>query len=189
MPTTPHYISQSIHPIFLPWCAGRSKISCKSQPSASGEFLWPGGSTLAERFDKFTERAKTALTLAHEEAQRLNREYIGTEHLLLGLVGEGEGVAAKVLANMGVELWKVRSALELIIGRGDRPAAGDIGLTPGAKRVIEFAVDEARRLNHNHIGTEHILLGLVRDGEGIAAGVLDAFGVSLDKARAQVMLV
>jgi len=142
-----------------------------------------------DRFDKFTERARKVLTLAQEEAQRFNHNYIGTEHLLLGLVREGDGVAAKVLANMGVELNKVRSAVEFIIGRGDRVVMGEIGLTPRAKKVIELAVDEARRLNHHYIGTEHLLLGLVREGEGIAAGVLESLGVSLDKVRAQVIHV
>jgi len=144
---------------------------------------------VADRFDKFTERARKVLTLAQEEAQRFNHNYIGTEHLLLGLVREGDGVAAKVLANMGVELNKVRSAVEFIIGRGDRMVMGEIGLTPRAKKVIELAVDEARRLNHHYIGTEHLLLGLVREGEGIAAGVLESLGVSLDKVRAQVIHV
>src|SRR4051794_27685130 len=144
---------------------------------------------MPDRFDKFTERARKVLQLAQEEAQRFNHNYIGTEHLLLGLVREGEGVAAKVLANMGVELNKVRSAVEFIIGRGDRMVMGEIGLTPRAKRVIELAVDEARRLNHHYIGTEHLLLGLVREGEGIAAGVLESLGVSLEKVRAQVIEV
>jgi ATP-dependent Clp protease ATP-binding subunit ClpC len=129
------------------------------------------------------------LQLAQEEAQRFNHNYIGTEHLLLGLVREGEGVAAKVLANLGVDLNKVRSAVEFIIGRGDRTVTGDIGLTPRAKKVIELSVDEARRLNHHYIGTEHLLLGLVREGEGIAAGVLESLGVSLDKVRNQVIYV
>src|ERR1041385_1212698 len=144
---------------------------------------------MADRFDKFTERARKVLQLAQEEAQRFNHNYIGTEHLLLGLVREGEGVAAKVLGNLGVELNKVRSAVEFIIGRGDRTVAGDIGLTPRAKKVIELSVDEARRLNHHYIGTEHLLLGLVREGEGIAAGVLESLGVSLDKVRQQVNYV
>jgi len=143
----------------------------------------------SDRFDKFTERARKVLTLAQEEAQRFNHNYIGTEHLLLGLVREGDGVAAKVLANLGVELNKVRSAVEFIIGRGDRTVTGDIGLTPRAKKVIELAVDEARRLNHHYIGTEHLLLGLVREGEGIAAGVLESLGVSLDKVRNQIIHV
>src|SRR5438067_2163250 len=144
---------------------------------------------MAERFDKFTGRARKVLQLAQEEAQRFNHNYIGTEHLLLGLVREGAGVAAKVLANLGVDLNKVRSAVEFIIGRGERTVTGDIGLTPRAKKVIELSVEEARRLNHNYIGTEHLLLGLVREGEGIAAGVLESLGVSLDKVRQQVNYV
>jgi len=144
---------------------------------------------MADKFDKFTERARKVLTLAQEEAQRFNHNYIGTEHLLLGLVREGDGVAARVLSNMGVQLPKVRSAVEFIIGRGDTMVMGEIGLTPRAKKVIELAVDEARRLNHHYIGTEHLLLGLVREGEGIAAGVLESLGVNLEKVRAQVMQV
>ncbi len=142
-----------------------------------------------DKFDKFTERARKVLTLANEEAQRFNHNYIGTEHILLGLVREGDGVAARVLANLGIELPKVRSAVEFIIGRGDRMVMGEIGLTPRAKKVIELAVDEARRLNHHYIGTEHLLLGLVREGEGIAAGVLESLGVSLEKVRTQVIQV
>jgi ATP-dependent Clp protease ATP-binding subunit ClpC len=144
---------------------------------------------MSDRFDKFTERARKVLTLAQEEAQRFNHNYIGTEHILLGLVREGDGVAARVLSSMGVDLHKVRSAVEFIIGRGDRTPTGEIGLTPRAKKVIELAVDEARRLNHHYIGTEHLLLGLVREGEGIAAGVLESLGVSLEKVRAQVIQV
>ena len=140
---------------------------------------------MADRFDKFTARARRVLTLAQEEAQRFNHNYIGTEHLLLGLVREGDGVAAKVLANLGVELQNVRSAVEFIIGRGDRAVLGEIGLTPRAKKVIELAVDEARRLNHHYIGTEHLLLGLVREGEGIAAGVLESLGINLERVRAE----
>ncbi|CAN5125855.1 ATP-dependent Clp protease ATP-binding subunit [soil metagenome] len=144
---------------------------------------------MADKFEKFTERARKVLTLAQEEAQRFNHNYIGTEHLLLGLVREGDGVAAKVLSNMGVQLPKVRSAVEFIIGRGDTGVTGEIGLTPRAKKVIELAVDEARHLNHHYIGTEHLLLGLVREGEGIAAGVLESLGVNLEKVRAQVLQV
>src|SRR3954463_10206075 len=144
---------------------------------------------MSDKFDKFTERARKVLTLAQEEAQRFNHNYIGTEHLLLGLVREGDGVAARVLSNMGVQLPKVRSAVEFIIGRGEGAVVGDIGLTPRAKKVIELAVDEARRLNHHYIGTEHLLLGLVREGEGIAAGVLESLGVNLEKVRTQVMQV
>jgi ATP-dependent Clp protease ATP-binding subunit ClpA len=140
-----------------------------------------------DRFDKFTESARKVLQYAQEESQRFNHNYIGTEHLLLGLVREGEGVAARVLHNLGVELNKVRSGVEFIIGRGDRAVVGEIGLTPRAKKVIELSVDEARRLNHHYIGTEHLLLGLVREGEGIAAGVLESLGVSLDKTRGEVI--
>ena len=147
------------------------------------------GLNLVDRFDKFTDRARKVLTLAQDEAQRFNHNYIGTEHLLLGLVREGEGVAARVLENMNVELAKVRTAVEFIIGRGDRPVVGEVGLTPRAKRVIELAIDEARRLGHNYIGTEHLLLGLVREGEGIAAGVLESLGVNLDKVRHEVIRV
>ena len=140
---------------------------------------------MASRFEKFSERARRVLSLAQEEAQRFNHTYIGTEHILLGLVRETDGVAAKVLSNLGVELNKVRSAVEFIIGRGERTTGGEIGLTPRAKKVIELAVDEARRLQHNYIGTEHLLIGLMREGEGVPAGVLESLGVTLDKIRAE----
>ena len=142
-----------------------------------------------DKFDKFTQRTRKVLSLAQEEAMRFQHNYIGTEHLLLGLVKEGEGVAAKVLTNLGVNLNKVQSQVEFIIGRGDRIVLGEIGLTPRAKKVIELAIDEARRLNHHYIGTEHILLGLVREGEGIASGVLESLGVNLEKVRTQTMRV
>ena len=138
---------------------------------------------MPSRFEKFSERARRVLSLAQEEAQRFNHNYIGTEHMLLGLVRETEGVAALVLSNLNVELVKVRSAVEFIIGRGERPTPGEIGLTPRAKKVIELAVDEARRLNQTYIGTEHLLVGLMREGEGVAAGVLESLGVSLEKVR------
>ena len=144
---------------------------------------------MADKFEKFTERARKVFSLAQEEAQRFNHNYIGTEHLLLGLVREGDGIAARVLANLGVQLPKVRSAVEFIIGRGDGLVVGDPGLTPRAKKVIELAMDEARRLNNHYIGTEHLLLGLVREGEGIAAEMLESLGVSLEKVRQQVMQV
>ena len=140
---------------------------------------------MGSRFEKFSERARKVLSLAQEEAQRFNHNYIGTEHILLGLVRETEGVAARVLANLGVDLNKVRSAVEFIIGRGDKPAQGEIGLTPRAKKVVELAVDEARRMNHTYIGTEHLLIGLLREGEGVAAGVLESLGVNLEKVRAE----
>ena len=140
---------------------------------------------MGSRFEKFSERARRVLSLAQEEAQRFNHNYIGTEHILLGLVRETEGVAARVLANLGVDLSKVRSAVEFIIGRGERPAQGEIGLTPRAKKVVELAVDEARRMNHTYIGTEHLLIGLLREGEGVAAGVLESLNVTLDKVRTE----
>ncbi len=140
---------------------------------------------MASRFEKFSERARKVLTYAQEEAQHLNHSYIGTEHILLGLLREEEGVAAKVLTNVGAGLNKVRASVEFIIGRGEKPSAGETGLTPRARRVIELAIDEARYLGHNYIGTEHLLLGLLREGEGIAAGVLDSFGITLDRARAE----
>ena len=140
---------------------------------------------MASRFEKFSERARRVLSLSQEEALRFNHNYIGTEHILLGLVRETEGVAARVLSNLGIELSKVRSAVEFIIGRGEKPVSGEnIGLTPRAKRVIELAVDEARRMSHHYIGTEHLLIGLMREGEGVAAGVLESLGVTLDKVRA-----
>jgi ATP-dependent Clp protease ATP-binding subunit ClpC len=144
---------------------------------------------MASRFEKFSERARRVLTLAQEEAQHLNHNYIGTEHILLGLVREEDGVAAKVLVNLGAGLGKVRSAVEFIIGRGEKPGTGEIGLTPRAKRVIELAIDEARHLGHNYIGTEHLLLGLLREGEGVAAGVLDSLGITLERARAETIRV
>ncbi len=140
---------------------------------------------MASRFDKFSEKARRVLSLAQEEAQRFNHNYIGTEHILLGLVRETSGTAADVLVNLDVELAKVRSAVEFIIGRGERATTGEIGLTPRAKKVIELAVDEARRLGHNYIGTEHLLIGLMREGEGVPAGVLESLGVTLDKIRAE----
>ncbi len=141
---------------------------------------------MSSRFDKFTERARKVLALAQEEAQRFNHNYIGTEHILLGLIREGSGVGAKALVNLGADLGKVRAAVEFIIGRGERKSRGEVGLTPRAKKVIELAVDEARQLNHNYIGTEHLLLGLLREGEGVAAGVLESFGITLERARREI---
>ena len=141
---------------------------------------------MASRFEKFSERARRVLTIAQEEARNLNHSYIGTEHILLGLVREEEGVAAKVLTNLGIGLSKVRSAVEFIIGRGEKPGSSETGLTPRAKKVIELAIDEARQMGHNYIGTEHLLLGLLREGEGVASSVLDSFGITLERARAEV---
>ena len=141
---------------------------------------------MASRFEKFSERARRVLSVAQEEAQRLSHSYIGTEHILLGLVREEEGVAAKVLVNLGANLGKVRSAVEFIVGRGEQPATSEIKLTPGAKKAIELAIDEARRLSHSYIGTEHLLLGILHEEKGVASSVLDSFGISLERARAEV---
>ena len=140
-----------------------------------------------DRFDKFTDRAREVLTQAQNEAQRFNHVHIGTEHLLLGLLRVEDGLAARVLWELGVELPRVRTAVEFILQRGDRPVAGEVGLTPAAKRVIELAIDESRRLGHRYIGTEHLLLGLVREGEGVAGGVLESLGVTLDTVRHEIV--
>ena len=134
-------------------------------------------------------RARRVLTLAQEEAILLNHSYIGTEHLLLGLVREESGVAARVLGGMGVDVQQVRRVVEELVGRGKRATEGRISLTPRTKQVIELAVDEARRMGHHYIGTEHLLLGLIREGEGIATDVLDSLGVALDKVRAETVEV
>lgn len=140
-------------------------------------------------FEHFTVRARTVLDLAQSEAKHYNHNYIGTEHLLLGLVREGDGVAARALANLGIELPEVHSAVEFVIGRGERLVTGEIGLTPRARKVIELAVDEARRLGAHYVGTEHLLLGLVREGEGIAAKVMTQLNVTLDLARGEVISI
>ncbi len=141
---------------------------------------------MSDKLDKFTKRARRVLTFAQEEATRLNHNYIGTEHLLLGLLREEEGMAAKVLHDLGVEQNRVRQVIEDIVGRGQAPAGARLSLTPRTKRVIELAVDEARRLGHQYIGTEHLLLGLVREGDGIAVTVLKSLNVSPDKIRTQM---
>ena len=140
---------------------------------------------MSSRFEKFSERARKVLSLAQEEAQKFDHNYIGTEHILLGLSREGDAIASRVLTNLGADLNKVRSAVEFVIGRGEKPSSSDIGLTPRAKKVIELAVDEARRLNHHYIGTEHLLIGLLREGGGVASGVLESLGVTLEKVRAE----
>jgi len=140
---------------------------------------------MASRFEKFSERARRSLTRAQEEAQHFGHNYIDTEHILLGLIAEEDGVACRVLNNLGVPASKIRAAVEFVVGRGERSSSGEVGLTPRAKRVIELAVDEARRLNHSYIGTEHLLLGLLREHEGTAASVLESFGVTLEKVQAE----
>ena len=146
-------------------------------------------SDLVGSFELFTKRARHVMTLAQEEAQHFQHNYIGTEHLLLGLLREGEGVASQVLSNLGIEVEQARHAVEAIIGRGKRIVLGELGLTPRAKKVIALALDEARRLNHRFIGTEHLLLGLIREGDGIAAGVLENFGLHLEQVRTETLQV
>ncbi|MFZ2488548.1 MAG: ATP-dependent Clp protease ATP-binding subunit [Anaerolineae bacterium] len=138
---------------------------------------------MSDKLDRFSKRARKVLTMAQEEAQRLNHNYIGTEHLLLGLVKEDQGVAVKVLREMEVDPLQVVKAIERAVGKGDRPPYGKPTLAPRTKRVIELAVEEARLMGYQYIGTEHLLLGLVREGEGIAVNVLRSLGVSLDKVR------
>jgi len=144
---------------------------------------------MSDLYSKFTKRAKQVLQLAAEEARAFNHPYIGTEHILLGLIRESEGIAARVLDELGVKLPQARSAVEFIVGSGDSTMVTDQELTARAQKVIKYAIEEANRLNHHYIGTEHLLLGLVRNGEGVATGVLDILGVSLEQVRNQVMRV
>jgi ATP-dependent Clp protease ATP-binding subunit ClpA len=137
-------------------------------------------------FERFTDRARRVVVLAQEEARMLNHNYIGTEHILLGLIHEGEGVAARALESLGVSLQTVRLQVEEIIGQGQQAPSGHIPLTPRAKKVTELAGREAEDLGHNYIGTEHLLLGLIREGDGVAAKVLARLGVDLAAARLQV---
>src|ERR1041385_3799753 len=138
-------------------------------------------------FERFTDRARRVVVLAQEEARMLNHNYIGTEHLLLGLIHEGEGVAAKALESMNISLEAVRSQVEEIIGQGQAAPTGHIPFTPRAKKVLELSLREALQLGHNYIGTEHILLGLIREGEGVAAQVLQKLGADLNRVRQQVI--
>jgi ATP-dependent Clp protease ATP-binding subunit ClpC len=138
-------------------------------------------------FERFTDRARRVVVLAQEEARMLSHNYIGTEHILLGLIHEGEGVAAKALESLGISLEAVRSQVEEIIGQGQQAPSGHIPFTPRAKKVLELSLREALQLGHNYIGTEHILLGLIREGEGVAAQVLVKLGADLNKVRQQVI--
>ncbi|HEY1377221.1 MAG TPA: Clp protease N-terminal domain-containing protein [Gemmataceae bacterium] len=144
-------------------------------------------------YERFTDRSRRVMQLANEEAQRFGHEYIGTEHLLLGLIREGDGVAAIVLNNLHVDLREVRGATEAVLSRGagaDRPVkAGKLPLTPPAKQAIAYAIEEARDLNHNYVGTEHLLLGVARHRDGVAAVLLSRTGVTYEAVRAEVMKV
>ncbi|HET7477272.1 MAG TPA: Clp protease N-terminal domain-containing protein, partial [Dermatophilaceae bacterium] len=138
-------------------------------------------------FERFTDRARRVVVLAQEEARMLNHNYIGTEHILLGLIHEGEGVAAKALESLNISLDAVREQVQEIIGRGQQAPSGHIPFTPRAKKVLELSLREALQLGHNYIGTEHILLGLIREGEGVAAQVLVKLGADLNRVRQQVL--
>lgn len=140
------------------------------------------------RFEQFTERARRALVAAQEEAQRLNHNYIGPEHLLLGLIRDGKDIACKVLTNLGLDLSELRKVIEFLLVSGKKPLAAEIGLSDQGKRVIELSIDEARRLGHNYIGTEHLLLAILLEG-GVVAGVLQNLNVTLEKARAETVKV
>jgi ATP-dependent Clp protease ATP-binding subunit ClpC len=138
-------------------------------------------------FERFTDRARRVVVLAQEEARMLSHNYIGTEHILLGLIHEGEGVAARALESLGISLEAVRQQVEEIIGQGQEAPSGHIPFTPRAKKVLELSLRESLQLGHNYIGTEHILLGLIREGEGVAAQVLVKLGADLNRVRQQVI--
>ncbi len=146
---------------------------------------------MSDNLEKFTERARHVLTLAQEESLRFKHDYIGTEHILLGLVRDGDGIAARALGNVGVELEAARQEVERIVGLGNRPSGviTEIPLTPRAKNVVELSFEEARRLGNDYIGTEHLILGLLREREGVAASVLDRLGIPLERAKAEAMRV
>jgi ATP-dependent Clp protease ATP-binding subunit ClpA len=139
-------------------------------------------------FDRFSDRGKRVLALAQDEAIRQNHNYIGTEHLLAALLRDGDTIAARALTSLGIELTKVRTAMEFTVGRGDQTISpSEITLSPRTKKVIELSIDEARRMGHSHLGPEHILLGLIREGEGIASGLIESLGVSLPTLRMKVI--
>src|SRR5438105_779830 len=139
-------------------------------------------------YERFTDRARKVMQLANQEAQRFNHEYIGTEHILLGLVKEGSGVAANVLKNLDIDLRKIRLEVEKIVQSGpDMVTMGKLPQTPRAKKVLEYSIEEARNLNHNYVGTEHLLLGLLREQEAVAAQVLMYLGLKLEDVREEVI--
>ena len=140
-------------------------------------------------FERFTDRARRVVVLAQEEARMLNHNYIGTEHILLGLIHEGEGVAAKSLESLGLSLEIIREQVEEIIGQGQQAPSGHIPFTPRAKLVLDLSLREALQLGHNYIGTEHILLGLIREGDGVASQLLIKLGAELTRVRQQVIQV
>jgi Clp amino terminal domain, pathogenicity island component len=153
---------------------------------AGGQVLL-SGARRRTMFERFTDRARRVIVLAQEEARLLNHAYIGTEHILLGLIREGEGVAAEALESLGISLDAVRQQVEEIIGQGQEAPSGHIPFTPRAKKVLELSLRESLQLGHNYIGTEHILLGLIREGDGVAAQVLVRLGADLNRVRHQVI--
>jgi ATP-dependent Clp protease ATP-binding subunit ClpA len=140
-------------------------------------------------FERFTDRARRVVVLAQEEARLLDHNYIGTEHLLLGLIRDGDGVACQALASLGISLPAVRAQVEEIIGRGQTASMGHVPFTPRAKKVLELSLREALQLGHDYIGTEHILLGLIREGKGVGAQVLQKLGADLNRVRQQVIVL
>jgi ATP-dependent Clp protease ATP-binding subunit ClpA len=166
-----------------PYTAARAALERQAQPPRPDP---SGGSSGMYPFEKFTERAKKALTLAQEEAERAHHSYIGTEHLLLGLLRERESLAAVALKNLGIELDKVRHTIEAVLGRNERIIIQQIIPTSRVKKVIEIAFEEATGMGHNYVGTEHLLLGVLVEGEGIAAHVLNDLGVTTQKARDEI---
>src|SRR3974390_2015021 len=155
-------------------------------PWAGGQVLL-GGARRRAMFERFTDRARRVVVLAQQEARRLDHNYIGTEHILLGLVREGEGIAATALDQLGISLDAVRQQVEEIIGRGQQAPSGHIPFTPRGKKVLELSLRESLQLGHDYIGTEHILLGLVREGGGVAAQILVKLGAELNRVRQQVI--
>src|SRR6266487_2139181 len=169
-------------------CAASSGMRATMRKDGAGHQGLTDRSVRSDQmFERFTDRARRVVVLAQEEARMLNHNYIGTEHILLGLIHEGEGVAAKALESLGISLEAVRQQVEEIIGQGQQAPSGHIPFTPRAKKVLELSLREALQLGHNYIGTEHILLGLIREGEGVAAQVLVKLGADLSRVRQQVI--
>src|ERR1700733_15214443 len=172
----------------VPWMGHHWRARADSVRPA----LWAGGQVLLNggrrtRFERFTDRARRVIVLAQEEARMLHHNYIGTEHILLGLTREGEGVGAKALESLGISLDAVRQQVEEIIGHGQEAPSGHIPFTPRGKKVLELSLRESLQLGHNYIGTEHILLGLIREGDGVAAQILVRLGADLNRVRQQVI--
>ena len=171
--------------------SGRDEAGSRSTEESGAspwyKALFGKGGKDRDRFDRFTDSARRVLATAQEEARRLQHGFLGTEHLLLGLLHEDDGVAAHVLRNLNVKLDVARERIEFVAGQGDSIVTGEVGLTVRTKKAIELAVEEARRLRHGYVGTEHLLLGLVREGGGIAADVLQELGVDLSAVRAETL--